>query len=636
MNKLTAFFLIALFVTPFFALDHHRVRTYPCPDGRLIDVVNVPGIPPEQRIAGPIATPSRNAVMLNGVPAFDWCYGCSATSGAMMAGYYDRGAFAQIYTGPVNAGMVPLNNSAWGPGECTLSATHMGYDGLAGSGHVDRFWTNNSGNDPFGPGDPTGTYWGCTADYMGTNQQWWGNSDGSTTFAYYVDGSPLYDPGDGESGPPYFRDGIHGLRLFFQSRNYAVSVNYNQYIQGWDGNEFGYTLAQFRASIDAGIPVMIQIEGHSMVGVGYESASSTIYIHNTWDHSLHSMTWGATYSNMAHYGVGVLELIPPPQLQVADPSLSAILLPDDPGEDSFTIHNAGGGPLSFEIVLQTLRSSDPDGSRPDASRNITGSTLSVDAVAYYPGTTANWTLSLYNGSNDDEWLKDVYLTIPPYVHVVASNFTGGGGGDMIPDQAAGTGITLHWHGESGGWGVVYPGNTAVASLNISIPEYYEGSLVLPYQIHGDVYGSEPHVLNGQLVIPVIPALLPWCRIAPVMGELVAGADLDIYGYFNALDLIPGIYTADLELRSNDPVTPILLLSVSLQVRAILPPETIMLQKTPNGVRLTWDPVPGAMGYKIYRSELPDSGFYWVFTTELCSYEEYFWLPQLFYRISAEY
>ncbi|HNT52966.1 MAG TPA: hypothetical protein PKH19_06155, partial [Candidatus Syntrophosphaera sp.] len=69
---------------------------------------------------------------------------------------------------------------------------------------------------------------------------------------------------------------------------------------------------------------------------------------------------------------------------------------------------------------------------------------------------------------------------------------------------------------------------------------------------------------------------------------------------------------------------------------ILPPETIMLQKTPNGVRLTWDPVPGAVGYKIYRSELPDSGFYWVFTTELCSYEEYFWLPQLFYRISAEY
>ncbi|MFO8112804.1 MAG: hypothetical protein R6T92_09885, partial [Desulfosalsimonadaceae bacterium] len=107
------------------------------PDGRSIDKITVPGIPEEQRVPSPIAVPSRNTVLLSGVPAFNWCYGCSATSAAMMAGYYDRHEYGHIYTGPANGGVMPLNNSIWGYGECTLSATHQGYDGLATAGHVE-------------------------------------------------------------------------------------------------------------------------------------------------------------------------------------------------------------------------------------------------------------------------------------------------------------------------------------------------------------------------------------------------------------------------------------------------------------------------------------------------------------------
>jgi hypothetical protein len=67
----------------------------------------------------------------------------------------------------------------------------------------------------------------------------------------------------------------------------------------------GFTLAQYQHEIDAGRPVLIQVTGHTMLGVGYDNAGSTIYVHDTWDFSSHSMTWGGSYSGMEHYAVGV-------------------------------------------------------------------------------------------------------------------------------------------------------------------------------------------------------------------------------------------------------------------------------------------------------------------------------------------
>lgn len=43
---------------------------------------------------------------------------------------------------------------------------------------------------------------------------------------------------------------------------------------------------------------MLNLLGHTVVGVGYDDATSppTVYLHDTWDTSVHSMTWGGTYS----------------------------------------------------------------------------------------------------------------------------------------------------------------------------------------------------------------------------------------------------------------------------------------------------------------------------------------------------
>lgn len=60
--------------------------------------------------AGEIQTTQSMAALI--VPAFNWSFGCSATSAAMIAGYYDRNGFDNMYAGPTNGGLMPLDNSS--------------------------------------------------------------------------------------------------------------------------------------------------------------------------------------------------------------------------------------------------------------------------------------------------------------------------------------------------------------------------------------------------------------------------------------------------------------------------------------------------------------------------------------------
>ena len=308
--RLFPYLLCLVIVVPAWAAPNpYRTRTVD-DKGRPIDMVIVPGRPPAWRMPAVnlprVHTKSLNT--LTNVPTLDWCYGCSPTSAAMIFGYYDNMGYPDMYTGPTNGGVFPQTNAAWGVGECPLSATHNGYDGRTTRGHVDDYWIayDNAGPDPWIANSwLEHVYADCTGDFMGTNQSRVGNVDASTTFFYWQDNSPLYDYSGSEPGR---RDGCHGMRDFAVSRGYSVTTNYNQYIAGHGGLSAGFTYADYKAEIDAGRPVLIQVDGHTMVGVGYDDATSKVYIHDTWDHQTHEMTWGGSYSGMAHYGVTVLQL----------------------------------------------------------------------------------------------------------------------------------------------------------------------------------------------------------------------------------------------------------------------------------------------------------------------------------------
>ncbi len=277
------------------------------------------------------ASLSGVTVILEGAPTSRWTFGCSATSAGMIFGYYDRHGFANMYTGPANGGVAPLTELGQGvptdagypfAGSCSIIATKNGFDGRVTNGHVDDYWTGygNPGPDPF-EGVRAEHAWGnCTADYMGTNQWKWdlnlngardANTDGATTFWSYTSyGGKLYDyiPGP-EYGLPQ-TELCHGMRLFAESRGYTVVENYTQLIDTVATG--GFSFQDYMNEIDNGCPVMIQVEGHSMVGVGYYEDSQIIYLHDTWDNWVHSMTWGTSYAGMAQRAVTVIHITPEP------------------------------------------------------------------------------------------------------------------------------------------------------------------------------------------------------------------------------------------------------------------------------------------------------------------------------------
>ena len=336
-------------------------------NGKSIDEVIVPGPPHppagfvRAEVANlPVPNIAAGTNTISNVPAMTWVFGCSATSAAMMFGHYDNSGYSDMYAGPTNGGVFPMTNAAWGTvvinGEtralCPLSATRNGLDGRAIRGHVDDYWiiTDNAGPDPFIGNWTEHTKGECTGDYMGTNQSQLGNTDGSTHFWYFTDGSPLYD-----YQPSGGRDGAHGMKLFAASRGYSVQTNgnFNQYIQGRGSNPaLGFTFADFKAEIDAGRPVLIQVQGHTMLGYGYNDTGSTIYIHDTWDYSDHSMTWGGTYSGMQHYAVTVLRLtVPSADMGIAMAgSPSSVIIG---GNVTYTITVTNNGPNGTTNVTVT-------------------------------------------------------------------------------------------------------------------------------------------------------------------------------------------------------------------------------------------------------------------------------------------
>ena len=292
-----------------------------------MQVIDSPPWPPVG-VVRPVATSiPASAVLLSQVPTSTWTYGCSATAAGMMFAYYDRTGYRNMYTGPTNGGVCPLTDLGQGadpanpiPGSCYIIATMNGFDGYTVKGHVDDYWISygSPGPDPW-EGNWTEHSWAdCTADFMGTNQWKWdwdlngfrdGNSDGTTIFFYNTNGTKLYDyiPPAAHGLPQ--TELCHGMRLFAESRGYTVVQNYTQLIDAVKAGGFSFT--EYKAEIDAGRPVMIQLEGHSMAGVGYD-LPNIVYLHDTWDNLVHTMTWGGMYAGMSHFAMTVIELEPPP------------------------------------------------------------------------------------------------------------------------------------------------------------------------------------------------------------------------------------------------------------------------------------------------------------------------------------
>jgi len=160
---------------------------------------NGPPEPPpgseEGRLASIKPLPSRGVIA--SFPSFSWVFGCSAVSGAMIAGYYDNNSYTSMYTGSTNGGVMPLTDTSWStwysPIPDThdpypnnpLIASHNGVDGRTTNGSIDDYWWTygSSAADPFIGNWTEHTMGSAIGDYMKTSQSSYGSQqDGGTWF----------------------------------------------------------------------------------------------------------------------------------------------------------------------------------------------------------------------------------------------------------------------------------------------------------------------------------------------------------------------------------------------------------------------------------------------------------------------
>ena len=314
---------------------YYSVETITLAGGTQVDevIISGPPTPPpgyevERQPVDPAVLHQPGASNTLVVPAYNWVFGCSAVSAAMVGAYFDRGALPNVYTGPGNGGVMPMDNSTvwgtWSDGYATypdnpLIASRQGVDSQDQRGSINDYWINygSTAQDPYITGGWTQHAWGdAFGDYMKTSQSAYGNTDGSTTFYNWTSDPAPLTCADMVANSIHTRDGTYGRKLFYKARGFTVTDCYSQKT---DNNGGGFTFANYKAQIDAGFPVLLNVTGHTMVGIGYLDPS-TVYVNDTWDHQTHQMPWGGSYSGMTMQSVSIVN----PRISVSAPTITSL------------------------------------------------------------------------------------------------------------------------------------------------------------------------------------------------------------------------------------------------------------------------------------------------------------------------
>ncbi|MCL4562365.1 MAG: IPT/TIG domain-containing protein [Chloroflexi bacterium] len=559
--------------TPYFSSAIETMR-----DGTPIerDTISGPPHPPPgyemQRAV--VALPAPDQALSTSslaVPAYDWVFGCSAVSSAMIAGYYDNNGYPNMYAGPTNGGVAPYDSSPWSTwtdGYKTypnnpLVASHQGIDGRANRGSIDDYWVMYLGGveDPYLTNGWTPHSWGdAVGDFMKTSQSAYGNDDGSTSFYNWISSSSPLTCSDMVSGGVSTRDGTYGRKLFYEARGYTVTDCYNQKT---DNNGGGFTFAMYKAEIDSGNPVLLNLKGHSIIGLGYDSATNTVYIHDTWDYLTHSLTWGGSYSGMLLQSVSIVHPAPllPGAFSKSDPGNGASLQPANP-----TLSwGASGGASSYEYCTYKT------GETPCSNWTNVGANLSAQLTGLESGAIYNWQVRSRNVSgiteaNGGSWWQFTYSYPAPtitsfspesgeietVVDITGTNFTGATAVKFTDTPASFTvnsdtsiSATVPPEAPSGKISVTTPGGTATSSSDFTV--------LTPVSIQ---FGSPTFTVNEGAVTALISVTLSApsgqeVTIHYATGDGTAKASQDYVASSGDLKFGPGVTSQSISIQIND-------------------------------------------------------------------------------------
>jgi hypothetical protein len=246
------------------------------------------------------------------VPDYEWWYGCSPTAAGMLIGFYDTHGYAGktyrelVPDAVAEASTFPSIEGVWDAEVQKVIASQRHVNDFYGGGHL------SSGDDL--PGAPTGPL-DSLADFMGTSQDAYDNVNGGTAFWFRTDGgkltiADLYGSGDVNA---IESSGSYGIYQYFRHAGYGDSnpadVNwiYNQVADTW-GLTLGFSLADYRAEIEAGRVVLLHLENHTVLAYGYDVTTGQLLIHDTATPGAHRIYWGGTYFGYPMFGVTVVDL----------------------------------------------------------------------------------------------------------------------------------------------------------------------------------------------------------------------------------------------------------------------------------------------------------------------------------------
>ena len=222
--------------------------------------------------------------------------------------------------------------------------------------------------------------------------------------------------------------------------------------------------------------------------------------------------------------------------------------PNEQDTDTLLINNMAEGELEYSIIIASLTDSKSGG----GSRSIDGSYLECDQTEFFAGEPFTWSFTLYNASDDNEWLTDLAIQLPDGIESqTATNFTGGSNGDLGFTGSFGNGSLMNWHGEdTNNWGAVKGGEYAQGEISGLIDNTFSGDATLSYSITGDQFGSEPHYVEGNLVLTNLGGNVPWLSCDIYEGNITGSGQQAIMVTFNTDGMADGDYYCKLIIRDN--------------------------------------------------------------------------------------
>jgi len=141
---------------------------------------------------------------------------------------------------------------------------------------------------------------------------------------------------------------------------------------------------------------------------------------------------------------------------------------------------------------------------PAAAFEIDGATVTlISPTSVAPGGTYTMLFTVQNASSDAEWIVDIHISFPGGVLDQSSM-----GHELIATGRPSFAMTVDptvpkamWDDNDGGYGEIYSTEACDVWVDWTAPAVFPGTQIF-WELWGDVYGAEPHYVNGYIDLAV--------------------------------------------------------------------------------------------------------------------------------------